>query len=99
MQFYRTCKLAVWALRRNILRAALTTLGIVIGIAAVIAMMEIGGGSSRSIERILRMNSMARSRLRAASFSRRPIPTPWSKGAAEPALAQLWHLTSGQSDG
>src|SRR5438094_7166977 len=50
MKFYLTCKLAVWALRRNILRAALTTLGIVIGVAAVIAMMEIGHGSAIAIQ-------------------------------------------------
>ena len=53
MKFDRTCKLAVWALRRNILRAALTTLGIVIGIAAVIAMMEIGHGSALAIQRTI----------------------------------------------
>ena len=53
MKFYRTCKLAVWALRRNILRAALTTLGIVIGVAAVIAMMEIGHGSAIAIQRTI----------------------------------------------
>ena len=53
MKFYRTCKLAVWALRRNILRAALTTLGIVIGIAAVIAMMELGHGSALAIQRTI----------------------------------------------
>ncbi|HEX9884806.1 MAG TPA: ABC transporter ATP-binding protein, partial [Desulfobaccales bacterium] len=33
---------ALHGLRRNVMRAALTTLGIVIGVAAVIAMMEIG---------------------------------------------------------
>jgi ABC-type antimicrobial peptide transport system permease subunit len=44
-------KLAVRALRRNIMRAALTTLGIVIGVAAVIAMMEIGNGSAAAIQR------------------------------------------------
>ena len=33
--------------RRNLMRAALTTLGIIIGVAAVIAMMEIGNGASR----------------------------------------------------
>jgi ABC-type antimicrobial peptide transport system permease subunit len=38
------------ALRRNVMRAALTTLGIVIGVAAVIAMMEIGNGSSKAIQ-------------------------------------------------
>jgi ABC-type antimicrobial peptide transport system permease subunit len=46
----RTLKLAMRALRRNIMRAALTTLGIVIGVAAVIAMMEIGNGSAAAIQ-------------------------------------------------
>ncbi len=43
--FLRTFKMAVHALRRNVMRSALTTLGIVIGVAAVIAMVEIGEGS------------------------------------------------------
>jgi ABC-type antimicrobial peptide transport system permease subunit len=42
---------AVKALGRNPMRALLTTLGIVIGIAAVIAMMEIGAGSSAAIRK------------------------------------------------
>ena len=41
---------ALHGLRRNVMRAALTTLGIVIGVAAVIAMMEIGSGSSSAIQ-------------------------------------------------
>ena len=45
-----TVRTAAHALRRNIMRSILTTLGIIIGVAAVIAMMEIGGGSSRSIQ-------------------------------------------------
>jgi len=40
----RTVQTAVRALRRNVMRSALTCVGIVIGIAAVIAMMEIGNG-------------------------------------------------------
>ena len=40
----RTFGTALKALRRNIMRSALTCVGIVIGIAAVIAMMEIGNG-------------------------------------------------------
>ncbi|MCX5893003.1 MAG: ABC transporter permease, partial [Deltaproteobacteria bacterium] len=40
-------------LRRNIMRAALTTLGIVIGVAAVIAMMEIGRGSSTALQQTI----------------------------------------------
>src|SRR6202047_2110762 len=47
--YYRTLRMALHALRRNVMRSALTILGIVIGIAAVIAMMEIGRGSSHSI--------------------------------------------------
>ena len=42
---------ALHGLSRNIMRAALTTLGIVIGVAAVIAMMEIGSGSSSAIQK------------------------------------------------
>lgn len=42
---------AMLALRRNILRSMLTTLGIVIGITAVIAIMEIGRGASLTLGR------------------------------------------------
>src|SRR4051812_19271048 len=45
--------MALHALRRNIMRSLLTCLGIVIGIAAVIAMMEIGQGSSLSIQKAI----------------------------------------------
>jgi ABC-type antimicrobial peptide transport system permease subunit len=48
---YRTFRTALRALLRNPLRAMLTTLGIVIGVAAVIAMMEIGAGSSAAIRK------------------------------------------------
>jgi len=44
---------ALHGLRRNVMRAALTTLGIIIGVAAVIAMMEIGRGSSSAIQRTI----------------------------------------------
>ena len=50
---YRVFRLALRALRRNIMRSLLTCLGIIIGIAAVIAMMEIGRGSSNSIEQTI----------------------------------------------
>jgi ABC-type antimicrobial peptide transport system permease subunit len=49
----RTFRTALIALRRNVMRAVLTTLGIIIGVAAVIAMMEIGTGSSRQIEKTI----------------------------------------------
>lgn len=46
-------KTAAGALRRNITRTLLTMLGIVIGVAAVITMMEIGNGATRAIQRTL----------------------------------------------
>jgi len=49
----RTARMALPALRRNVMRSSLTCLGSIIGIAAVIAMMEIGGGSSRSIQQAI----------------------------------------------
>ena len=51
MKGYRTIRTALKALRRNPMRAMLTTLGIVIGVGAVIAMMEIGAGSSTAIQK------------------------------------------------
>jgi ABC-type antimicrobial peptide transport system permease subunit len=49
----RILRMALRALRRNVMRSVLTCLGIIIGIAAVIAMMEIGRGSSSSIEQTI----------------------------------------------
>ncbi len=51
---YRTVKMAFRALRRNVMRSALTTLGIVIGVAAVIAMTEIGQGTNSAVQRTIK---------------------------------------------
>ena len=53
MKVYRTIRTALRALRRNPMRAMLTTLGIIIGVAAVIAMMGIGKGSSTAIQQTI----------------------------------------------
>jgi len=45
-----TFKIAARALRRNKLRSALTALGIIIGVAAVIAMVSIGTGAKAQVE-------------------------------------------------
>jgi ABC-type antimicrobial peptide transport system permease subunit len=50
----RTLRTALRALRRNVLRSALTTLGIIIGVAAVIAMVEIGQGASTAVQRTIK---------------------------------------------
>jgi ABC-type antimicrobial peptide transport system permease subunit len=51
MKVLRILLASLTALRRNVMRSALTTLGIVIGVGAVIAMMEIGNGSSAEIQK------------------------------------------------
>ena len=46
---YEALKLAYQAIRRNVLRSFLTVLGIVIGVAAVIAMVTIGNGTTAKV--------------------------------------------------
>ncbi len=50
MNLANLLKIALKALRRNKLRAFLTMLGIIIGVASVIAMLAIGQGSKQSIQ-------------------------------------------------
>ena len=50
MRVGSTFKIAVRALRRNKLRSALTALGIIIGVGAVIAMVSIGNGAKAQVE-------------------------------------------------
>jgi ABC-type antimicrobial peptide transport system permease subunit len=52
-KFFRILRTAFRALRRNVMRSALTTLGIVIGVSAVIAMTEIGQGSSTAVQKTI----------------------------------------------
>ncbi len=48
--WWATFLMAVSALRRNVMRSALTTLGIVIGVASVIAMVTLGRSATVSIQ-------------------------------------------------
>jgi putative ABC transport system permease protein len=49
-----TLSIAVAALRRNAMRTALTALGLIIGVAAVIVMVSIGNGAQSAIESQIR---------------------------------------------
>ena len=51
---YRTLRTALHALRRNVMRSVLTCLGIIIGVAAVIAMAAIGAGAETQIAEQIR---------------------------------------------
>jgi macrolide transport system ATP-binding/permease protein len=53
VQAHSILRTALTGLRRNVMRAALTALGIIIGVSAVIAMMEIGRGSSTAIRQTI----------------------------------------------
>jgi ABC-type antimicrobial peptide transport system permease subunit len=52
-KLYSIVRTALRALRRNAMRSALTTLGIIIGVSAVIAMTEIGQGSSTAVQKTI----------------------------------------------
>ncbi|MBW8861280.1 MAG: ABC transporter permease, partial [Acidobacteria bacterium] len=50
MSFLMILRIAVKALNRNKMRTALTMLGMIIGVAAVITMVALGTGAQNSIE-------------------------------------------------
>jgi putative ABC transport system permease protein len=51
MNLWQTIRVALRALRRNKLRSFLTTLGVIIGVGAVIAMVAIGEGAKVQVEK------------------------------------------------
>ncbi len=53
ISYLRTAATALRSLKRNPLRSALTTIGIIIGVASIIAISEIGLGSQTAIREVL----------------------------------------------
>ena len=53
MNFLEVLRTAVFALRGNWLRSALTSLGVIIGIAAVIVMVSVGQGTQSEIDKLV----------------------------------------------
>lgn len=51
--FFTILRIALHALRRNVMRSVLSCLGIIIGIASVITMMEVGAGSAHAIRQTI----------------------------------------------
>ena len=51
MNFWESISVAVVALRANLLRSILTTLGIIIGVASVIILVAVGTGASSEVDR------------------------------------------------
>jgi len=53
MNFFEVLSTAIFALRGNWLRSALTSLGVIIGIAAVIVMVSVGQGTQAEIDKLV----------------------------------------------
>jgi ABC-type lipoprotein release transport system permease subunit len=73
MTLLEVLRTAVHALRGNWLRSALTSLGVIIGIAAVIVMVSVGQGTQAEIEKDAASAACAPA---AAISSRSPKRTP-----------------------
>jgi macrolide transport system ATP-binding/permease protein len=69
----RTARTAVRSLRRNALRSALTTLGIIIGVASLIAIAEVGKGSWVAIREILTRMGVENVLVQAGAASRNGV--------------------------
>src|SRR5512134_3907025 len=65
-----TFRIAFKALGRNKMRTALTMLGMIIGVAAVIAMVALGTGAQSAIEQQVRSTGTNRITIRSGSFDR-----------------------------
>lgn len=86
MKFSNLLQIAIRALQRNKLRALLTMLGIIIGVAAVIAMVAIGQGSKESIQS--QLSSMGSNMITVLPFSNTTVG-----GGARVASTGLQTLT------
>jgi macrolide transport system ATP-binding/permease protein len=69
----RTAGMALRSLRRNALRSALTTLGIVIGVASLIAIAEIGQGAWTAIREMLSKTGVDNIVVQAGAASRNGV--------------------------
>src|SRR5258705_13741818 len=85
MNLLMIIRVAFRALVRNKIRASLTMLGIIIGVAAVIAMVSIGQGAQARDRRRLKVSARTFSSLA-------PELRTWVASAAAPATAAPTHL-------
>ncbi len=72
MNFANLIRIALKALRRNKLRAFLTMLGVIIGVASVITMMSIGEGSKQSIRATF--SGMGTNMITVMPYNSMPMP-------------------------
>ena len=70
MSLFMILRIAVKALTRNKMRTVLTMLGMIIGVAAVITMVALGGGAQFAIEEQIRAGGTNLIMIRAGNFQR-----------------------------
>jgi putative ABC transport system permease protein len=70
MSFKETLRVAMRALRRNAVRSALTMLGVIIGVASVIAMIALGSGARAAIDEQIQSQGTNIIFVTAGSFGR-----------------------------
>src|SRR5690606_1186165 len=80
MNYVNLLRIALRAIQRNKLRAFLTMLGIIIGVAAVITMMSIGEGSKQSIQQTF--SSMGSNMITVMPYNNMPMPGGVRLGAS-----------------
>ncbi len=90
MSFLDILRTAVFALRGNWMRSALTSLGVIIGIAAVIVMVSVGQGTQQEIDKLV--SGLGSQRLDVSPGSRR------GPGGARMSSSSFFTLTEGDVD-
>ena len=90
MTFTDILRTATHALRGNWMRSALTSLGVIIGIAAVIVMVSVGQGTQREIDSLV--SGLGSQRLDVSPGSRR------GPGGARQSASSFFTLTEGDVD-
>jgi len=90
MTFTDIIRTAVFALRGNWMRSALTSLGVIIGIAAVIVMVSVGQGTQQEIEKLV--SGLGSQRLDISPGAGR------GPGGARMSASSFYTLTEGDVD-
>ncbi len=90
MRFIDVLRTAIHALRGNWMRSALTSLGVIIGIAAVIVMVSVGQGTRQEIDKLV--SGLGSQRLDISPGARR------GGGGARQAATSFFTLTEGDVD-
>ena len=72
MKLRNVIRIALIAIRRNAVRSALTMLGVIIGVASVIAMIALGSGARASIDQQIQSQGTNVVYVSSGSFGRGP---------------------------